>query len=536
MSAFPPLPDDMPEHLKVLVEDLDRCQQAFDMEWPKVMELRRRYFVERTESAKREMEAAIERAQQVRVDLDAAVAAMVEAAGIDPEDLAEEREPVGDPFPRLSRASIVEETPAATAYVEDHLPEAIEFIERHAPNGWLEREPADLFRFSSVADDQPVSIVKGVRLESERPKGHRLRQAMTLAKDYLANDPRYDHFGGALAVTQLAQLGRRIEALRAVGGYQERIDALYSGAETDATMFELLVAAACSAKGRAMVFVEPTSVKSPDLHCTDAFNMVVECKRSAALTVYEVDEETRMRSLFRLLRAGAMARGQFGTYEVAFSIEASAVDIADVAATCLRQRLAAHPERPLTYPWGNVAFQPLPRRIDLDKVTKAYSPIMLDEVFGWKLEMPSWDGFICQIDGPPAVAVDQVRSPVGLAWRIDAEAAITKRSRAPLGLFAKAVTQVPRGEFGLVYVAYPEGARSDVADNRTRAYMERIHQWEHDGAIRIPATFLVRQFPLPTGHGNPDMVENTIRFLSEEGGGDEWIFHEYPAAIFTSQD
>jgi hypothetical protein len=536
MPTLPPLPDDTPEHLRALVEELDRRQEAFDAEWPKVMELRRRYFVERTKIAKLEMDAAIERAQRARVELDAAVAATLEAAGIDPDDLAEKKEVVGDPFPRLSRASIVDETPAATAYVEDHLPEAIELIERHAPNGWLEREPADLFRLSSMADEQPVSIVKGVRLESERPKGHRLRQAITLAKDYLDNDPRYDHFGGALAVTQLAQLGRRVGALRAVGGSQERIDALYSGADTDAIMFELLVAAACSAKGRAMVFVEPTSVKSPDLRSTDAFNMVIECKRSAALTVYEVDEEARMRSLFRLIKADAMARGQFGTYEVAFSVEASAVDMADVAATCLRQRLAAHPERSLAYSWGTVAFRPLPRRVDLDEVTKAYSPIMLDEVFGWKLDMPSWDGFICQIDGPPAAAVDQVRSPVGLAWRVDAEAAITKRSRAPVGLFAKALKQVPSGEFGLVYVAYPEGARSDVADNRTRAYMERINQWEHDGAIRIPATFLVRQFPLPTGHGNPDMVENTIRFLSEEGGGDEWIFREYPAAIFTSKD
>jgi hypothetical protein len=526
----------MPEHLKVLVEDFDRRQQAFDAEWPKVMELRRRYLMERTEAAKMEMEAAIERAQQARVDLDAAVAATFEAAGIIPDDLAEEQEPIGDPFPRLSRASIIEEAPAATAYVEDHLPEAIELIERHAPCGWFEQEPADLFRLASMADDQPVSIVKGVRLESERPKGHRLRQTMTLAKDYLANDPRYDHFGGALALTQLAQLGRQIEALRAVDGSQERIDALYSGAETDAIMFELLVAAACSAKGRAMVFVEPTSVKSPDLRCNDAFNMVVECKRSGALTVYEIAEEARMRDLFHLLRAGAISRGQFGTYEVVFSVEASAIDITDVAATCLRQRLAARPERPLAYPWGSVAFRPLPGRVDLDEVTKAYSPIMLDEVFGWKLEMPSWDGLICQIDGPPAVALDQVRSPVGFAWRVDAEAAITKRSRAPVGLFAKAVTQVPRGEFGLIYVAYPEGARSDVADNRTRAYMERIREWEHDGAIRIPATFLVRQFPMPTGHGNPDMVENTVRFLSEGGGGDEWIFREYPTSIFTSKD
>lgn len=78
-----------------------------------------------------------------------------------------------------------------------------------------------------------------------------------------------------------------------------------------------------------------------------------------------------MRDLFHLLRAGVISRGQFGTYEVAFSVEASAVDITDVAATCLRQRLAAHPERPLAYPWGSVAFRPLPGRVDLDEVTKA---------------------------------------------------------------------------------------------------------------------------------------------------------------------
>ena len=141
-------------------------------------------------------------------------------------------------------------------------------------------ESPDLFRLSESKDGSPISIVKVVRLESERPIGHRLRQTITLARDYLAHDPRYDHFAGALAVTQVAQLGTRIETLESVPGAQERIAALFTGAETDAIMFELLVASACAAKGRDMVFVEPTSAKSPDLRCRDAFNMVVERKRT----------------------------------------------------------------------------------------------------------------------------------------------------------------------------------------------------------------------------------------------------------------
>lgn len=57
----------------------------------------------------------------------------------------------------------------------------------------------------------------------------------------------------------------------------------------------------------------------------------------------------------------------------------------------------------------------------------------------------------------------------------------------------------------------------------------------HDGGIRVPAAFLVRQYPIPTRHGNPGVVESTVRMLSRESGGDEWIFPEYPSAIYTSR-
>lgn len=532
MSAL--TPDDLPEPLRSLTLELDRRQQQFDALWPVVLEARRRFFVERTAATKAEMDAAIERASEGKERLDEALSVLFVAAGVDPDELEEADDPVGDPFPRISRASVITDAPVAEALVDDYLPQAIEMLERHAPPGWFDDEPPDIFRLSAVSPDEPISIVKGVRLASERPKGHRLRQALTMAKDYLANDARYDHFGGALALTQLAQLAVRAEPLSFVGGSQERIDALFTGAATDATILELLVAAACAAKGRDMVFIEPSSVRSPDLRCEDPFKMVVECKRSSALTDYEIGEEARMRELFAHLHQAAMPRGQFGLFELELTIEAGRLDLQEVVEKCMLQRLAAHPERSLNYPWGSVAYHHRPSRLDLDGPTKAYSPVMLEQVFRWDTEMPQWDGLICKIDGRPSAAIDRVRSPIGLAWRVVAEPAIIKRTRAPIGLFSKAVTQIPPGEFGLVYVAYAEGGRADVADNRTQAFMEGIRDWEHDAGIRIPASFLVRQYPFPTGHGNPDVVESTVKLLNHEGGGDDWIFREYPAAIFTT--
>jgi hypothetical protein len=534
--SSPSLPDDLPEQLRPLVELVDQRQRTFDDLWPEVLRLRRILFVDGGEAARTAMEDKIREAAIAREKLDEAVAAMVAASGIDPDDFeGQVPPPTGDPFPAIARETVMGGAPAASAFVEDHLPDALALIDLHAPKGWLEREPAHLFRLPEVDDGEPISIVKGVRLESERPKGHRLRQAVRLALDYLDGDARYDHFAGALAVTQLAQLGARADALRGVAGSRDRIQALFSGADTDATMFELLVAAACAARGRDMSFVEATEKKSPDLRCNDKFSMVVECKRSKALSDYEVAEEARMRDLFRRLHASCLDRGQFGRFDVELTVEATAVNLDAVASKCALQRLAAHPGSPLEYPWGTVAFHELPRRIRLAEMTKAYSPAMLEFAFGWDMETPEWDGLVCKVAHPPAGTLDVAQSPVALAWRVVAQEAVIKRSRAPVGLFGKAMTQIPRGEFGLVYVAYAEGARADIADNRTKALMDRIGDWEHDGGIRVPAAFLVRQYPIPTDYGNPGVVESTVRMLSRESGGDEWIFREYPSAIYTSR-
>jgi hypothetical protein len=71
--------------------------------------------------------------------------------------------------------------------------------------------------------------------------------------------------------------------------------------------------------------------------------------------------------------------------------------------------------------------------------------------------------------------------PLCLKWRSESEEALTKKARGITSLWADAVKQIPDGEIGFVYIAYPEGARPGLADARTRhilkAGTEVWHRW-----------------------------------------------------------
>ena len=86
-DSSPSLPDDLPEQLRSLVELVDQRQQAFDDLWPEVLHLRRTLFVDGGEAARTAMENAIREAGIARYELEAAIAAMVTASGIDPDEL-----------------------------------------------------------------------------------------------------------------------------------------------------------------------------------------------------------------------------------------------------------------------------------------------------------------------------------------------------------------------------------------------------------------------------------------------------------------
>ncbi|MEG8016049.1 hypothetical protein [Sphingomonas sp. 22R3R2A-7] len=105
--------------------------------------------------------------------------------------------------------------------------------------------------------------------------------------------------------------------------------------------------------------------------------------------------------------------------------------------------------------------------MELPASTKAYNPQMLHHAFDWDSDLPEWDGLICRVDTPEGVIVSQVSDPIALTWRNSSTIVVEKRSRPPTSLFGAATKQIRGGEIGIVYLAYNEGAREEIADRRS---------------------------------------------------------------------
>jgi hypothetical protein len=484
----------------------------------------------------------MEHIQNAGSELAARHSALVEemrrASGL-PEDVLEEIDKPNIPGDRenlLLRRDLVEQTVAVTGLVDTYLAEAIDTLIRLLPSGWLQCDDQASHRLDAlIKGDECLSLVKGLRPESEFPHLHRLRQMIRVSEDYQNGHLAYDHFAGATLVPQLVQLGMRLIHLEDVGGdVPARLRRLWegNGASTDATAFELLVAAGCAEYGRNIEFLPETHEKSPDIRCHDPYPMVIECKRKRVLSNYELDEESAMRQLFMELAAETAKRGLQGRFDLRLTVELRQVSIKEIVASLVSQRLAPHPNRALSYPWGSVAYHHLPYRLKLPGVTRLYSPHMLMAVFGWNSDLPEWDGIVCRVDGGGEASVDEIKRPLALVWSNTSTAAAKKRAWSPLDLFGDAMSQIPPGEFAIIYLAYHEGAREEIADRRTRTFLHRMSEWEHAASIRLPISFLVRLYPRPLDHGNPDLIENTVRLVSAVYG-EPALFEDFPSAIFT---
>ena len=125
---------------------------------------------------------------------------------------------------------------------------------------WLRADMSEQHRLSEITAEQPLSLVKGLRRQSEFPKIHRFLQTLRVAIDYVNGHPAYDHFAGALLVPQLTSLGSKLALLSTVRGSAERVEALWKGPSSgsNSVAYELLVAAACAERGREIEFINPT--------------------------------------------------------------------------------------------------------------------------------------------------------------------------------------------------------------------------------------------------------------------------------------
>lgn len=508
---------------------------------PKLVELsvaRNTHFNKPTPQTELELDAVQEEVAKLHGEISDLIARMPAASGLPLEmfEQSTDQTPRQERRSHRPRANLTAELVDATADIDDVLPRALDMVESLLPSGWLSSQPRELSRIGSLIEhDAFLSMTKGIRLESELPRAHRLRQALHVSRDYVEGNHLFDHFAGGMLIPSMVRLASQGSKLKDVGGDRDdRIRHLWNGpsADVDATIYELLTAAACVEMGRGVDFLPATDKKSPDLRCHDPYPLVIECKRQAVISDYEAAEEACTRSLFLALRKSARQKGLCGTFELTLSTEASEIDVADVVAKLISQRLAPHPERPLAYAWGEVAFRPLPLTANLPDVTRVYSPQMLEFLFDWSTDLPRWDGICCSVHADGEPLIDTARYPIALTWRNVASNALRKRTWAPNALFNKGSLQIPPGEFGIVYVSYTEGARGEVADLRLRAFEDRLAQFEHSSRIRMPLATLSRLYPRSLNNGQPDLIESGLRYLSELCG-DKELADLFPTTIYT---
>jgi hypothetical protein len=123
--------------------------------------------------------------------------------------------------------------------------------------------------------------------------------------------------------------------------------------------------------------------------------------------------------------------------------------------------------------------------------------------------------------------------PLCLKWRSDSEEALTKKARGVTSLWADALKQIPDGEMGFIYIAYPEGARPALADARTRDILNgATESWWHRWSVRVPVTVVSRLYARSLGHGCPDLIESAIPGASE---GCEVFLTKLPYLVFTPE-
>ena len=120
--------------------------------------------------------------------------------------------------------------------------------------------------------------------------------------------------------------------------------------------------------------------------------------------------------------------------------------------------------------------------------------------------------------------------PVCLKWKSESAEALTKKARDVKSLWADAVKQVPDGEMGFIYIAYPEGARTQIADGRTRSILEATTNLWHRWSVNVPVTVISRLYPRALGSGSPDFIESAMPWFV--AGSEMWLAR-LPNRVFT---
>jgi len=419
-----------------------------------------------------------------------------------------------------------------TGAIEHALERGLPALLTRLSTDWLSREQAKGGHRMELTDlARPFSVVSSVRLKPDTGQ-HSFAHAVLQAVDFMNERPERDAFSGALPVAEIARLCTLLPALGQVPGSDERIRRLWKGSSEDSlsTLYELVVAGSLAQAGRDVEFIDEGQARSSDLRLLDSVGATttVECKRKRGLTEVEVEEGRAVDALFNHLLASLKGAGRYGTVSAEFEEQPQAVDPDSFLQVV--SRAISSPGEAVQGPWGSVKFAESDERFGTGE-TVAFSPIFIARAFGYDVEMPEWDGVVGQVSRPEDFVVEEARQPLGLRWRSVSERSTRARARSLRSLLSSATGQVPVGGIGHVYIAYQDGARESVSQERIDFITTQMRETELRHPVHMPVVIVNRLLGRPMGHGAPDLIENTILY-ADSHGGEAWL-EDLPARVYT---
>ncbi|HVT06105.1 MAG TPA: hypothetical protein VHO67_01535 [Polyangia bacterium] len=432
------------------------------------------------------------------------------------------------PEERFERRSLV--GAPVTSMLEDYAAAAFERLASLADRTWLNEQRQRSFRLTE-GDAAELRLIGGTRARS-MPTPQRFAHMLLLLEDFLNGREDLDFFTASLLVPEAVMLGRQIEVVPELGQAAEnKLRRLPQMTDDDvsSTVYELLVGAACARMGTKVEMLEPvSSQKTPDyrIHWNGP-PAVIECKRKASLTKYASAEAAKIAGLYETLCEILDDTGAHVCVDLELATDICAADTSDFG-SIIRTLLDDGGIGERTVAWATVRCTPL-RYFDDVPATKLFSPALLENLFGWESDVPTWDGLFCGIDRPSSSTIRRYRNPRALKWRSHHPSASDKKARGINKLLSDAISQVPDGQMGVIYIAYLESNREELADARTKHIVGLKDTWYHRGGIAIPLLVVNRLYPRPLGQGQLDLIDSTLPFVSD----DRTIQTMLPSCIFT---
>jgi len=469
-------------------------------------------------------------ADRLRLAYHAASEEFQHAVGV-PEALLEALEQAEQPFreDRYSRRDVLDVP--STGDLGAEATAGLEALSSLVDPEWLRKEGRKPYRLDDRYLAAPLHLVGGLRTRKPAERPQRFAQMLLVCTDHLDKRSELDFFEAPTMVTEVAALGTRLNELRELGPEAlakfRRLSTM-TDEEVSSTVYELLVGTAGVRKGLALEMLTPDgSRRTPEYRLHNiGVPASMECKRRLGLSQYEWKEAGHVEILFEAIR-GQLADRHL-SLEVQFSAEITTVTPGDFSGAIVPLFRGDTDRRQVDTSWGTVAVEALPYSLDLPR-TRLFSPDYLARAFGWR-DGAEWDGLSCEVDPVESILVRSVKNPRCLKWVSKSATAILKKSRGITSLWGRATQQIPSGDLGFVYIAYPESNRDAVADARTQEIRDACNRWVHRWSMLIGATFINRLYPRALGVGVPDFIESTMPIVA---AGDEHLLGMLPSCVFV---